>query len=111
MKTYPLRKMAAALFCFGVANFAMAVDNTESVVTAVFSRSFNSYQRPARPDGSAQPLTYVIAKGGAQPGMNADDSMDDVKFAGVVRVLGKYLAKQAYFPAKDAKKADLMLVV
>jgi hypothetical protein len=103
--------MAAALFCFGVANFAIAVDGTESVVTAVFSRSFNNYQRPARPDGSSQPLTYVIAKGGAQPGMNADESMDDVKFAGVVRVLGKYLAKQAYFPAKDAKKADLMLVV
>jgi hypothetical protein len=26
-------------------------------------------------------------------------------------VLGKYLAKQSYYPAKDAKKADLMLVV
>jgi hypothetical protein len=37
--------------------------------------------------------------------------MDDVKFAGIVRVLGKYLAKQSYYPAKDAKKADLMLVV
>lgn len=111
MKTYPLCKMAAALFCFGVVNIATAVDNTESVVTAVFSRSFNNYQRPARSDGSDQPLTYVIAKGGAQPGISADDSMDDVKFAGVVRVLGKYLAKQAYYPAKDAKKADLMLVV
>jgi hypothetical protein len=43
--------------------------------------------------------------------MYADDSMDDVKFAGIVRVLGKYLAKQSYYPAKDAKKADLMLVV
>ena len=112
MKTsYPLRKMAAALFCLGVANFALAVDGTDSVVTSVFSRSFNNYQRPARPDGTDQPLTYVVAKGGAEPGMNADDSMNDVKFAGVVRVLGKYLAKQSYYPAKDAKKADLMLVV
>ena len=111
MKTYPLRKMAAALFCLGVANFAMAVDGTDSVVTSVFSRSFNNYQRPARSDGTDQPLTYVVAKGGAEPGMNADDSMNDVKFAGVVRVLGKYLAKQSYYPAKDARKADLMLVV
>jgi hypothetical protein len=103
--------MAAALFCLGVANFAMAVDGTDSVVTSVFSRSFNNYQRPARSDGSDQPLTYVVAKGGAEPGMNADDSMNDVKFAGVVRVLGKYLAKQSYYPAKDARKADLMLVV
>ena len=111
MKTYPLRKLAAALFCFGVANFTMAVDNTDSVVTAVFSRSFNDYERPTRTDGSDQPLTYVVAKGGQAAGANADDSIDDVKFAGIVRVLGKYLAKQAFFPAKDGKKADLMLVV
>jgi hypothetical protein len=43
--------------------------------------------------------------------MEADESMDDVKFADIVRVLGKYLAKQSYYPAKDGKKADLMLVV
>jgi hypothetical protein len=111
MKTYPLRQIAAALFCFGAANFAAAGDSTDSVVTAVFSRSFNKYERPTRPDGSDKILTYVIANGGVEPGMYADASMDDVKFAGVVRVLGKYLAKQAYFPAKDGKKADLMLVV
>ena len=56
-------------------------------------------------------MTYVVAKGGVEPGMSADESMDDVKFAGVVRVLGKYLAKQAYFPAKDGKKADLLMVL
>lgn len=106
-----MRKIAAALFSLALTNFVMAAGENDSVVTAVFSRSFNKYERPARPDGSNQPLTYVVAKGGAEPGMNADDSMDDVKFAGVVRVLGKYLAKQAYFPAKDGKKADLMLVV
>ena len=111
MQTYPLRKIAAALFCFGVANLAVAVDNSDSVVTSVFSRSFNSYERPARPDGSNQPLTYVIAKGGADPSGSADATMSNVKFAGVVRVLGKYLAKQSYYPAKDGKKADLMLVV
>jgi hypothetical protein len=96
---------------FGITNFAMAFGDTESVVTAVFTRTFNNYARPAAANGSDLPLTYVIAKGGAEPGMYADDSMDDVKFAGIVRVLGKYLAKQSYYPAKDAKKADLMLVV
>lgn len=111
MKTYPLRKLAAALFCFGTANFAIALDDTTSVVTAVFSRSLNDYQRPVRGDGSSQPLTYVVAKGGPAVGRDADDSIDDVRFAGIVRVLGKHLAKQAYFPAKDGKKADLMLVV
>jgi hypothetical protein len=111
MKTYPVRQIAAALFCFGAVNFALAVDSIDSVVTAVFSRSFNNYQRPTRSNGSDQPLTYVIANGGVEPGMSADQSMDAVKFPGIVRVVGKYLAKQAYFPAKDPKKADLMLVV
>jgi len=111
MKTHPVRTMAAALFCLSSVNFAAALNDTDSVVTSVFSRTFNNYQRPVRSNGSDQPLTYVVAKGGAEPGMNRDDSMDDVKFAGIVRVLGKYLAKQSYFPAKDGKKADLMLVV
>jgi len=103
--------MAAALSCFGIAKFAVASNENDSVVTAVFSRSFNNYERPTRADGSEQPLTYVIAKGGFAPGTYADGSIEDVKFAGIVRVLGKYLAKQGYFPAKDAKKANLMLVV
>jgi len=103
--------MAAALVCFGIANFAVASNENDSVVTAVFSRSFNHYERPVRADGSDQPLTYVIANGGFEPGSDADHSIDDVKFAGIVRILGKYLAKQSYFPAKDGKKADLMLVV
>lgn len=111
MNTYPVRQMAAALFCFGLANFAVASSETDSVVTAVFSRSFNQYERPTLADGSDKPQTYVVAKGGVAEGTAADPSMDDVKFAGIVRMLGKYLAKQSYFPAKDGKKADLMLVV
>jgi len=111
MKTSPLRAIATALTCLAAAHFAAAMNENDSVVTAVFSRSFNKYERPTRADGSDQPLTYVVAKGGIQPGMYPDESMDDVKFAGIVRVLGKYLAKRSYFPAKDAKKADLMLVV
>lgn len=111
MKTTPVRILAAALFCFGIPHFAAAVDSTDSVVTAVFSRSFNHYVRPATSDGRVQPLTYVIAKGGYAPGLGGDQSADDVKFAGIVRVLGKYLARQSYYPAKNGKAADLMLVV
>jgi len=111
MKTPSFRIIAAAFFCVGVANLAMALGDTDSVVTAVFSRSFNNYQRPVRADGSPGIQTYVVAKGSYAPGVGADASIDDVKFAGIVRILGNYLAKQGYFPAKDAKKADLMLVI
>ncbi|HWA85979.1 MAG TPA: hypothetical protein VG710_07145 [Opitutus sp.] len=111
MKTPSLPKIAAAVCCLCLANFVLASDDADSVVTAVFSRSFNNYERPVRSDGSPEVQTYVVAKGGYTPGLGSDPSMDDVKFAGIVRVLGKYLAKQGYYPAKDARKADLMLVV
>ncbi|HWA85976.1 MAG TPA: hypothetical protein VG710_07130 [Opitutus sp.] len=111
MKTSLVAKIAAALACVGVVNLAMALGDRDSVVTAVFSRSFNNYERPLAADGSPEIQTYVIAKGGYAPGFGKDPSIDDVKFAGIVRVIGKYLAKQSYYPAKDSRKADLMLVV
>ncbi|HUG12325.1 MAG TPA: hypothetical protein VMM36_15005 [Opitutaceae bacterium] len=111
MKTPSLRTIAAALLCVGISNVATAIGDTDSVVTAVFSRSFNGYERPAGPDGSPALQTYVVSQGGYVPGLGADPSIDNVKFAGIVRILGKYLANHGYFPAKDAKKADIMLVI
>lgn len=103
--------MAAGLFCAGIAIPRLAANDRDSVVTAVFSRAFNNYVRPVQADGSPEIQTYVIAKGGYAPGTDKDPSIDDVKFAGIVRVLGKYLAQQGYYPAKDGRKADLMLLV
>ncbi|HVU23202.1 MAG TPA: hypothetical protein VHE13_03685 [Opitutus sp.] len=109
MKFPSLATLGAAVACLGAANLALG--DRDSVVTAVFSRSFNNYERPVQADGSPLPLTYVMAKGGCAPGSDKDASIDDVKFAGIVRVVGKYLAKQGYYPAKNGSKADLMLVI
>lgn len=111
MKARSLPAIAAAACCLGLAPVAMALNDQDTVVTAVFSRVYNRYERPVRADGSPAPQTYVISKGGYVPGAGADPSIDDVKFSGIVRVLANHLAKQNYFPAKDGKKADLMLVV
>ena len=111
MKTPFLSKVSTALLCLCAVGALAAVKDNDSVVTAVFSRSFNNYMRPANPDGSPKIQTYVVAKGGYAPGLGSDPSIDQVKFEGIVRVLGKYLAKEGYYPAKDPKKADLMLVV
>ena len=111
MKIKTFLVFTAALMSIGVASSARAARDKDSLVTAVFSRCFNDYKRPAESDGSPKILTYNIAKGGYAPGMGKDASIDDVKFEGVVRVLGKYLAKQGYFPAKDGSKADVMMVV
>lgn len=104
-------QIAAAVMAWATMPAMQAASAPDSVVTAVFSRSFNNYERAMRADGSPEPQTYVIAKGGYTPGVGPDESIDHVKFAGIVRVLGGYLAKQGYFPAKDPKTADVMLVV
>jgi len=111
MKAAFSASMAAVVAGLAFASPPAASAARDSVVTAVFSRSFNHYERPVRQDGSPEAQTYVVAEGGYAPGADKDASIDDVKFAGIVRILGKYLAKQGYYPAKDAKKADLMLLV
>ncbi len=83
----------------------------DSLVTAVFSNVKNGYVRAKLPDGSFKRETYVIAKGGFTPGRGVDHSIDDVRFAGIVRLLAPFLARRNYYPAQDGKTADLMLVV
>jgi hypothetical protein len=103
--------MAVALMCSFVACVATAQPKRDSVVTAVYSRSAAKYERPVRADGSPAIQTYVISNGGSEPGEDKDPSIDKVGFAGIVRVLGIYLAKQSYYPAKNGQKADLLLVI
>ncbi|HWA85978.1 MAG TPA: hypothetical protein VG710_07140 [Opitutus sp.] len=111
MTTSCFPKIAVGLACIGLTHLAVASDKMDSVVTAVFSRSFNHYERPVQADGTPVRQSYVIAKGGFAPGEDKDPSIDEVKFPGIVRLLAGYLADQGYVPAKNPKKADLMLVV
>jgi len=110
-KVLSLQRIAMVLTGAFIACIATAQPRRDPVITAVFSRSASSYERPLRADGTPAIQTYVLSKGGSEPGEEKDPSIDNVKFAGFVRVLGTYLAKQAYYPAKDGRKADLLLVV
>ena len=99
------------LLVAGAGSLSPALHADDSIVTAVFSRSFNNYTRPVDADGKDKVMTYVVAKGGYARGFGSDASIDNVKFAGIVRILARYLAKDRLYPAKDGKKADLMLVI
>jgi hypothetical protein len=83
----------------------------ESLISAVYSRVHNNYSRSKNADGTYRHQPYVVAKGGFDPGLLRDPSIDPVPFSGIMRTMAPYLAKQNYLPAREGKNADLMLVV
>jgi hypothetical protein len=90
---------------------ASLVASDDSLTTAVFSKVKNGYQRQKLPDGSFKPEYYAISNGGFQSGLTKDTSLEAVQFPAVAGVVAQHLAKRNYFLAKDAKTADLLLVV
>jgi hypothetical protein len=103
------RLFVQAACLLSLAPLAHAAD--APVITAVFSRVHDTYTRQKNADGSYKHETYIVAKGGYIPGLDQDASIDPVPFSGIMRTMAPYLAKQNYLPARDGKKADLMLVV
>jgi len=59
----------------------------------------------------AKPETYVLAQGSFFDGGKTDGSLDRMPFAEVARELAPGLAVQSYFPSRDAKSAELLIVV
>ncbi|MEO6993935.1 MAG: hypothetical protein ABI273_09920 [Lacunisphaera sp.] len=84
---------------------------SDSLVTAVYAKVANSYKREKLPDGSFKPEYYAISNGGFIPGIGRDASIDKVPFPTIAAVVEQYLGKQEYHMAKDAKSAQLLLVV
>lgn len=110
MKTVSLVKWAATGGCLALlASVACAAE--DSLVTAVYSKTHNGYERTQSSDGALARQTYAVAKGTYEPGLRGDPSIERVKFAGVVRALAPYLARQNYVPAPDRESADLLLVL
>lgn len=110
MKTWIiLRRVAGAIGALMAVNAAQAAE--ESLVTAVFAKTHNGYERAKDADGTFSRETYTVAKGSYEPGLGRDPSIENVKFAGVVRALAPYLARQNYVPAVERTAADLLLVL
>lgn len=89
---------------------SQALASDDSVVTAVYSTVSNGYSRTKTPEGFEREY-YAISNGGYSPGIARDQSIDAVKFPTVAGIVARYLAKQNYFLAQDAKSAGLLLVI
>jgi hypothetical protein len=86
-----------------------ALASSDSLVTAVYSKANNGYQRQKLADGSFKREYYALAKGMYVPGIGADHSIDGVKFPQVAKLVAQFLALENYYFAPDTKSADLLL--
>lgn len=101
--------LAAVLGLTAVAPVRAAEANEE--VEAVYSRPSHGYKRTRLEDGSFRAETYTFQKGEFWGGEIADDSIDHLAYAEVIRTITGPLAGQNYLPAHDAQAAQLRIVV
>jgi hypothetical protein len=78
------------------------------VVSATASKN---YTQRKFVNGSPKPESYVFFEGKYFNGDVNDPSIDHASFMDIAKVLAPNLAKQNFFPTRDAKSADLLIVV
>jgi hypothetical protein len=83
----------------------------DSLVISIFAKASNDYRREFLPDGNVKPQTYVVGDGGSLGLDRSGSGVEAVAFPNVVRLLAHRLVEQAYYPARNAMAADLLLVV
>lgn len=79
---------------------------------AVTSTANRDYSRQKFGESVApKPETYVFMQGEFFPSVTVDPTLDRLTFRQLAEMLAPHLARQQYWPAKDAKNADLLLMV
>jgi hypothetical protein len=96
-----------ALLAF--ASGARATEEPE--ITAVVARTSDDYVRTKQSNGTYLPETYAFGEGGVWGGAQHDASIDKLKFLDVARTIARPLAAQNYFPARDPKQTNLLIMV
>jgi len=104
----PNARVLKVLFC-ALLSASPAVASDE--VVAVSSKVGKDYVRRKLPDGSFKPESYVFGKGDNWGGARVDATIDKMDFMDVARVLAVPLAEKGYFPTRDPKAADELIMV
>jgi hypothetical protein len=103
-------RLAFLFFCSGAAFFQTPGLRAEDLV-AVASKVSNGYVRTELPDGSFAPETYAFKEGGFLGNRMADDTIDKMSFASVVREISGPLASKNFVASAEPRDAKLLIVV
>lgn len=77
----------------------------------MFSRVSNGYVRTRLRDGTFQPESYALLKGGLWGGDLADPTIDKAPFESIAHTVEGALAGQGFYPSRDPKTTRLLIVV
>lgn len=82
-----------------------------SAFVAINATAISDYVRPLDAQGKPRPESYVFTAGKFFGGRTADTSIGQLKFEEISKSLALPLAKQNYFPTKEVRTANLLLMV
>ncbi|HWA09329.1 MAG TPA: hypothetical protein VG838_07770 [Opitutaceae bacterium] len=78
---------------------------------AVSSSASVEYTRQKFGPGAPKPESYLFFQGTFYGGATRDKNLENEQFNQIVQVLGQNMVRQNYFPSKDPRSADLLIVV
>jgi hypothetical protein len=78
---------------------------------AVSSTSTAEYSQQKFGPGAPKPESYLFFQGKFYGGTTRDTDLENAQFNQIVKILAENLVHQNYFPSKDPKNADLLIVV
>ncbi|HWA10017.1 MAG TPA: hypothetical protein VG838_11250 [Opitutaceae bacterium] len=78
---------------------------------AVSSTSTAEYARQKFGPGAPKPESYLFFQGKFFGGATKDSNLEHAQFGAIAKTLAENLVRQNYFPTRDQKNADLLIVV
>lgn len=111
LKTSPMPRLPMILaVCCGTMLICPRIARAD-VSEAVSSSVSDSYARSKLSDGSFKAETYSFGEGGHLAGPTRDDSIDELAFIDVARVIAGPLARSNYVPAADRNPENTKLLI
>ncbi len=92
--------------CFGAGCAGLADNNV-----AVSSSAAPKYTQAKFENAQPRRETYVFMRGRYFEGRTVDRSLDRLTFRELVEPIAQALAQEQYFPAKDVRSADLLVIM
>jgi hypothetical protein len=103
--------------CIGMLTVGLAIaqdvrpDGLDHVAVASSANEQYVHRKFGEPGGKAKPESYVLAQGRFFGGNLRDATLEHTQFVEIAHVLAPSLAQQSFYPAGDAKGADILIVV
>ena len=80
-------------------------------ITAVSARASDDYRRLRLTDGSFQPETFALGRGGCYGSPDRDPTLEEKTFDDVARTIVPPLAKENYLPGTDPMNTNFLIMV